>query len=313
MNDEHQNSDIPDVKTLLTTEARIRSIYHTETSGLLPAVRESLMDLVSLVADADKTLRNQILEGLVLLNNELDEHTVSSEEKSYDADLLRLRTSIQASAERITGGIRAVDVYRHPELSSLKKDLEEKRQMQEAAVAQAQLTIDSREAQWKEIHESLAILSKPSISKLIKSQLPSDQELEITLKTFTDPSVTPELLKAAVNRLNKNIDLVKQGRELAKLSAASNKLAAALDEERRVLKRLKEGVALTQEQLAEFDSADSLVELRQTWLTQANVFVDRWQSLEGLLVSAIENDQLFAALKSVRDYFLAVRRGFEKG
>nr|WP_314488372.1 alpha-xenorhabdolysin family binary toxin subunit B [uncultured Pseudomonas sp.] len=311
MNPEQKVANLPDVKVLLAAGARISIIYRTEIPGLLPAVRENLMELVNLVSNANKELRRQTLAGLVLLNNDLDEFTAVSEENGCDMDLLRLRQSVQAGIERIKGEILAVDAYVHPDLSPVTTPLEKKLQKQETAVAEQQENVNSRAGQLKALKESLAVLNTPTISTLIRGQLPSDEEIDIILKTFTDQRVTPDLVKAAVNRLNKNLELIEQGRELSKLNAALTERAAALDQERPVLKRLQAEVAKTKEQLAEYEAAQEMVELRQAWLNQASVFVDHCKLLDTQLVGALETDQLLAALESTRDYLSAVRRAFE--
>ncbi|WP_459206496.1 alpha-xenorhabdolysin family binary toxin subunit B [Pseudomonas sp. MLB6B] len=311
MKSEQKVVNLPDVKVLLTAGGRISTIYRTEIPNLLPAVREDLMGLANLVSNANKELRRQTLAGLVLLNNDLDGFTTDSEENGCDMDLLRLRQSLQAGVEHAKGEIRAVGAYVDPDLSLVKTPIEEKLQKQEDAVAQQQASVDSRAEQLKAIKESLAVLNTPTISTLIRGQLPSDEEIDILLKTVTDPRVTPDLVKTAVNRLNKNLELFGQGRELAKLNTAITEGAATLDQERLALKRLQAEVAKTQEQLTEYKAAQEMIELRQAWLNQASVFVDQWKSLDTQLVGALETDQLLAALESARGYLLAVRRAFE--
>ncbi|WP_312932522.1 alpha-xenorhabdolysin family binary toxin subunit B [Pseudomonas sp.] len=300
----------PDVKALLGIEKAAYKISYSETHLLLSAVQERLKSLSTLIVSGNQALRRSNAAALVLLDNDLEEPQDDAL-VFYEEQLVRLRTDLSEQVLPVMQSIQAVTAYADLDLTSLKQESQSQTAQHAENVARAEETLKKREIVLAETESSLALLTAPSVSSLLKHILPTDEELEIILKTLKNPMVTSELLKAAVSKLNKHVELFERGRELTKLLDVSKQMRKSIEQDREVLKRLLDHAQRSSEQVQQYDRAEALLALRGQWLSQMDIFSAQWRALQAAAADAVDSRTVFSALSACRGYLLSVRRQFE--
>lgn len=298
---------LPDVSLMLQSEIRLHELYHGATSSMIPSVRERLRDLVTLIDCGNATLRQKVVDSLVELNLELDDLSFELTEQ----DLLRLRQRLREDMQDILDAIKNVSLYRPPVITSLKEDHVRSLASQRATVLQHEQTVAAQQQELDDIDKLLATLDKPSVLTALRYLIPEEKDIEVILGGLKDPTVSPELVKAALVKLNQHLDLFEQGRRFADVVQSRGRIANRLGELKQTLHTLQAQLKAAEEKCGHFRGVDELLLLRAPWVDQGNRFVSRWQMLWGPLNDATQVSELLAALKSARDYLVDVRREFE--
>lgn len=302
---------MPDMSRLMSIEKEVLAIYQDQTSQLLPAVREELQDITRSVKKANQALRKDVTASLVTLNGDLEGLEQSATDDLDEQELLRSRGALQSDIQRLTQVIEAVQADRLPDLAAPRAAAEADIAQSATALHEVEQTIKSREASLAEIDSSLALLNAPSISRALRQMIPEDKDIDSILPAIKGPAASPELVKAAIAKLNQHLDLLEQGREYASVLKARNKMAQALDQEKHNLAVMQEASRNLDETVSQYRHADALLELRQQWLTQAQRFIEGWSVVDKGMMDAADSSALLGALFTARDYLLAIRRRIE--
>lgn len=298
--------DLPDVTAMLSIENLLNELYHSKTAGMIPALRERLRDLKSVVQTGNDIFRENVVSCLVELNLDLEASLTMTE-----ADLLRSRQYLHDEMAQIIGAVERVSRYRAPSTTSLREESDQRIVKNRAAVAQLEQLIAAQQLRLAEIDESLKTLDHPTVQQALRNLIPSENEIDALLSVLKDRTVTPELVKAALVKLNKNLDLFEQGRRYVDVNAARGRLAERLDQQKLTLLELQRQLETALAKSGQFAGVDELLAQREPWLAQANKFVVHWQAVSAKTQAATEQRALQAALENARDYLVAVRRRFE--
>lgn len=304
---ENEIDAIPDVLVLLDVEARVNHLYYGKTLGMIPALREQLHELVMRVENGNDTMRENVTGSLVALNLYLQGPSSELEEE----DLLRLRQSLDTDMTQVVTALQKVDRYKSPDLTQLRQTQDQHVDQQRAAVKQQEETVQAQQQRLTEIDEVFEQLAQPSVLGALRNLIPAPEDIEKVFSGFKDPTVSVELIKAALVRLNKHLELFEQGRRYAEVVAARGLLAVRLKEQKQLLVHLKRQMKAAEASIAQFDSVEELLAQRAPWLEQTKKFVSRWQVLAESIRAATQTSVLQAALEAARDYLLVLRRRFE--
>jgi len=301
-----QMDELPDVKVMLQIEARMSELYYNDSTDILPSLRERLLDLVNLVVAGNDALREKALASLVGLNLDLKDSLPQLDEE----ELLRVRQDLNAEVSEITKAIGDVCDYRSPDSLALQKEHESGVAKLRANIAEVEILVAENTAKLEEANELLKTLDQPSVRKALRSTIPEEGDIDGVLKTLKDPTLNPELIKAALSKLNKHLDLLENGRRFADVVAAIKQIRDARTKQERTLNQLRQQLDKAELTSDQFESVRRLLESRIPWMAQANKFMDAWQVHERAL-NATTQPALESALRQARDYLLALRRGFE--
>ncbi|MFK0270141.1 alpha-xenorhabdolysin family binary toxin subunit B [Pseudomonas asiatica] len=299
--------NLPDIKVMLTSEARMAELYYANMNGMLPSLRERLLDLTKLLKAGNDCMRENVLSSLVALNLELDSSTAVLDEE----DLLRLRQSLQADMENIAKAVERVSAYRTPDVKGLRRDQDEVVAKLGASATQLEQTVAAQQKRVAEVDGLLDTLDHPSVRDALRNVIPQEQDIDSLFATFKDPSVTPELVKGALVKLNTHLDLLEQGRKFADVVAARERLSSNLNQQKQGLRTVQRQLEEAQEKSGQFDQVEQLLGEREPWLEQMSKFVRHWQMLSNLMDASAQLAELQAALEKARDYMVALRRRFE--
>ncbi|MFP3404873.1 alpha-xenorhabdolysin family binary toxin subunit B [Pseudomonas sp. SIMBA_065] len=299
--------DLPDVEVMLQVETRMKGLYYSESTAMLPAVRERLLDLITLVGAGNDALRKKAVVSLVALNLALDDALPQQDEQ----ELLRIRQDLRAEVSDIVEAIGRVGGYRSPSVIELKQAHEAVVVKQRDGIAEVEKMLADKLSKLEEVDALFETLDRPSVRKALRNTVPEERDIDRVLKTIKDPTVSPELVKAALSNLNKHLDLLEQGRRFADVVTARKKLSDAQVEQKRTLDHLRQQLKKAEHEAGQFASVEELLENRTPWLEQAGKFTDAWQVHCDALSASTTPEALGAALGQARDYLLALRRRFE--
>lgn len=298
--------ELPDVGVMLQVEARMHHLYYSDSTAMLPAVRERLLDLINLVKAGNDVLREKAVASLVELNLDLKDTLSQLDEP----ELLRTRQDVCAAVSDIIEAIERVRRYRSPHVQELQQEHEAAAVALRKNITEVEKLLADKAAKLEEVDALLETLDRPSVRKALRNTIPDESDIDALLKTFKDPTLSPELVKAALNKLNKHLDLLEEGRTFADVVAARKRLSAARADQERTLKQLQEQQEKAQQTAGQFYSVQELLEKRTPWVEEASKFSDAWQVHERAL-NASTTQALESALRQARDYLLALRRRFE--
>ncbi len=300
-------NELPDVKIMLQIETRIKHLYYSESTAMLPAVRERLLDLVTLVEAGNDALREKAVGSLVALNLDLEGALSPQDEQ----ELLRIRQDLRAEASEVVEAIERVGGYRSPNVIEDKQAHETDVVNQRDCIAEIEKTLADKTAELKEVDDLFQTIGRPSVRKALRNTIPEERDIDTVLKTIKDPTVNPELVKVALSNLNKHLDLLEQGRRFADVIAARKKLSDARADQQRTLDHLQQQLEKAEHEAGQFASVAELLENRTPWLEEAGKFTDAWQVHYNALSASTTPEALGAALGQARDYLLALRQRFE--
>lgn len=302
---------LPDAKAMLNIERQAFQISHHGIELLIPAVRERLQDIAETIKKANARFCGNVTQGLIDLNLDLDPlGSVATAELDED-ELVTLRADVQTTIRQVLASVEAVRTYSAPELTELQRTAKEDLQENDKTFKQVENTVNTREAKLAEIDDSLATLNTPTVRQALRNLIPDDKDIDVILGQMQTPGISPDLIKAAVGKLNTHLDLLEQGREYAKVLAVRAQMADKLKQEQQNLAGLKAQLAQNNEVITQYGRAGELLELRQQWLVQGSLFVDGWSAVDSVLNSKVEAGPLLVALQAARDYLLTVRRRIE--
>lgn len=298
--------DLPDIGAMLSIESRLNDLYHSKTAGMVPAVRERLRDLRGLIQGSNDILRENVISALVALNMDLEFSSTATEE-----DLLRSCQFLNEEMVQIAQAVERVTRYRSPSLIAVAEDNDQRVASSRAAVERQEQLITAQRKRLSEVDELLNTLDRPSVQKALRNLIPQEKDIDAMLSAFSDPTLSVGLVKAALEKLNQNLDLLEQGRRFSDVLDARARLAAQLEEQMRLLQELQRQLQAAQGRGGQLVGARELLALREPWLEQANRFTVRWQALSVTLRRCTELHDLVTALGEARDYLLALRRRIE--
>ena len=303
---EIKREELPDVKALLAVEARMAELFYGQTARLFPVLRERLLDLTELVKAGNDAMRENVLSSLVALNLDLDNASALDEE-----DLLRLCQALQADMKAITQAIEQVSGYPTPDVKVFRQEHDAQVVKQRSQVVQFEQTVAEQQDRLTEVDNLLKTLDQPSVRKALRNLIPQEKDIDTVFASIKDPTVSPDLVRAALEKLNTHLDLLEQGRKYADVVAARGQLATRLSEQKQTLGTLQRKLEEIQETSSQYEGAEELLSQRVLWVEQTKKFVSRWQMLSRQISTSVQMVTLQSALEDARDYLVALRRCFE--
>lgn len=299
-------ADLPDMGSMLSIESRSNDLYYSKTVGMVPALRERLRDLKGLIQGGNDLLRENVISGLVALNLDLEFSSTATEE-----DLLRSCQFLNEEMAQIAQAVERVTRYRSPSLTAIAEDNDQRIVSSRAAVERQEQLIAAQRKRLTEVDQILNTLDRPSVQKALRNLIPQEKDIDAMLSAFSDPTLSVGLVKAALEKLNQNLDLLEQGRRFADVLDARARLAAQLEEQTRLLQELQRQLQAAQAISGQLEGVRELLALREPWLEQASKFTVHWQALSVTIRGSTEPHDLVTALGEARNYLLALRRRIE--
>lgn len=310
MNTLIDNLPCPDVQSLMDLEKSVIHALHA-TSQVMPAVGERVQDLTDLIKNANKTLRQQVVAGIILLNNELESIQDETDATVQDTDLVQLRSSLLKKLEPFMDITKQIEAFRDPDLVPLRQSAQKSLDIANAAVEQCQLAIGALETTRRDLETRLGLERPPSIGEVLVGQLPTPEQIEAIKETLVSGKVGTGLINEAIKSAKKNFETLGKALDYDKLVSEYTGVNQSLVQAFKDLESLQAAAGVAAKQLAQWGCIGDAFKLREGWLGQATVFTRSWTALTKALKTTSEVKTLLDTLGTARDYLLNVRRGFE--
>jgi hypothetical protein len=118
--------------------------------------------------------------------------------------------------------------------------------------------LDEKTAKLDEVDALLQTLDRPSVRKALRNTIPKEGDIDMVLNTLNDPTISPELIKGALNKLNEHLDLLENGRQFADVVAARKRLSNARAEQERSLNLLRQQLDKAAQTTAQFEQCEGV-------------------------------------------------------
>lgn len=319
----------PAVAKMTSLRERILDVIYNDTQGLLPMFVESAQGLASALLKTDRMLNDQVLGTLVLLRNhtwedigtsleearrlpaqsdEQRDMTVRNRERDLEQDAQRDVERLESKGLEIEEQLRALEALRLPASGERSASLTEQRDNLLKAMASERGRVDSLESRIADITLVIDAFDVPSVSRVFKGLIPTEQEIEQVTKALAGKGVSPALLMSASKTFVNNLSGVMEGRKLLDLTRARTRLWNERDALRKELLDWDAKQAVLERELRQLPNVALLSDLRAQWLEQGRVLVRSWAAQVAVMKQQTSLVALADRLAAMTRYLLAVRR-----
>ncbi|MCU1721221.1 alpha-xenorhabdolysin family binary toxin subunit B [Pseudomonas sp. 5P_5.1_Bac1] len=322
---------LPAVAKMTVLRERILEVIYNDTQGLLPVFVESAQNLASAVLKTDRMLNDQVLSTLVLLRNhmwddlctsleaarrlpaqgEQRDMAVRNRERDLEQDAQRDVERLESKELEIEEQLRALEALRLPATGQRSASLIEQRDNLLKLIASERGRMSSLDARIADTTLVIDAFDAPSVSKVFKGLIPTEQEVEQVTKALAGKGVSSDLLISASKRFVDNLSGVMEGRKLLDLTRARNRLVSERDAIRRELFDWDAKQAGLERELGQLPNVTVLSDLRSQWLEQGRVLTRSWAMQVAVMKQQTSLADLADRLAAMTRYLLAVRRLYE--
>ena len=300
---------IPDFSWLKKTQDDSFDLIDSYEDAVLPAGRELLLGLKNCMLDVERSLQEAVVDGIALLqgrtfSNFKDPHILNSRIATVlrQQDQLRLRLMSQT---------RELQLFSLAAFEVALPALEQKAGDKGAETEKLSQRLATLETKRDDIAHVISTFEKPSVFKAFKGLIPKEEDIDLILAVTKDPSVTPELLKAASKRLSAYIDEFEKNITVSDLIAARRGLDQKIAEAKKDLANSKRALQVALDQLSANKAIWGLESTKNDWLAQVRKVEQEWQSQADALGSLSDPNAVTVALADLCNYLVAVRLSYE--
>lgn len=314
----------PGISTQRSLQADISRLVHGQMSALPAVVRENVGDLLRLIRECDALMGDNVLNASNMLahQNWQEVQAVSGPktiphpadlEKDIEEDLLRLRARLAKLCQAIGSKVQAVRGFRLSDLSERQASLSATRLGVAKDIEQIEHTLKQLQATRQDLDEIITTFETPSLLSVIKGMIPTESEIELIFSVVKKPTVSKELVTAALKKFEANTDVIGQGRRFSDLVTSRERLMGRIREQQTALSALQSVLQPTERELEQIPHVATAGALRHSWVTEADKLVSRWQADQATANAATDLAELASALQGLATYLKVVRKGYELG
>lgn len=306
---------LPDVAAMLKIEAQISSFSNKSALKALPVVREKLHDLNRMISNANNVIRAKVVVGVVAINNQFSEGEAVAQDQlkatEWEEELVRLRKKLAASLLETEKAIKAVTASSAPDTIERQADLQRDREKQRLALALVTASKAEQELRLTELNDAIEVLEKPSLYKVFKNLIPQPEDVDAIIGTLKLTALDATLVKAAIEKVNKNLEDQEEGRKFADLVSARRQLRERIAELQVSVLQAALVLEKTEDQITQYEGVAAMSALKAQWLEEAGAFQQNWQSRQVGMAELSQASALVSALKDLLNYLVEVRLQFE--
>lgn len=301
---------IPDFKLMKALQTQMSDLIDEHELHTLPAVQQSLGDWKDLAWSAERSLHQGIVECIALLQGR--DFTRFSNEQVRKDKIASVVAQQAQMLETLAQQVLRVERFGLPDFASLGRTLEPRVAALAAESQAINLRLDGLVQQKADLDQIIAAFETPSVSKIFKGLIPSEKELDLMLKTVTDPKINADVLKAALRKLESHADVLACGRKFNDLLKARARLEEKISDARTEARYAKSHMQAAQHELSSNKALAELEPIKEQWLAQILKVEQAWQAQSQALQSLGHSEEVVVALGNLCDYMLAVRSSYER-
>ena len=300
----------PNVVEMQQLQDQIFQLIASWEMKVLPAAREQLDELCTLLLGVERAFKESLIGGIVLLE---DRHFIPGKEGGAAQRRLAsvLERLNQHHAHLARNNLR-LELF---SLSALVESLPELAArtagLQDQAVAFDERLIQLQQ-QRADIVQAIELFEKPSVASALKGLIPSDDDIDQITGLITDPKFDAGLFKAVTQKLARHADALDGAKTFIDLGKArgrlDSKIDAALNDQRQVQGALQ---AARDEQEA-VTALSGLVPLKDGWLLELRKVEAEWRAQVAPLRATMDLEAATVALNGLCEYLKAVQLLYDR-
>ncbi|MGG5290738.1 alpha-xenorhabdolysin family binary toxin subunit B [Pseudomonas shirazensis] len=314
----------PSVRTQRALQGDISRLVHGQMSALPAVVRENAGDLLRLIRECDGLMGDSVLNASIMLTHQnwLEIQAVAGPQaaahtadlrKDIEEDMLRLRGRLTSLCQAIGSKVQTVRSFPLSDLSERLLSLNATRLTVATDVERIEQTLQQLQATRQDLDVIIKTFEAPSLLSVIKGMIPTESEVDLMFSVVKKPTVSKELVTAALNKFEANIDVIGEGRRFSDLVASRERLVGRIREQQTALAALQSVLQPTEQELAQIPHMATVGALRDSWVAEADKLVSCWQTGQDTANAATELADLASALKALAGYLGGVRNCYEAG
>jgi|GEM_PF-6735573 len=307
---------LPDISRMNDLkEAFLKQLYST-TPALLPALREQLEGLSTRLLDVDRLLSERVLSAVVLLTNhkwgDLALQLVESPGQAaiLEQDALRDRQRLESKGQDIADALAALGKARLPAVGERIETLVAQHDGLSASIANQNARIADLESQLAAMDQVIGAFEAPDLLSIFKSLIPTEEEVILVQKTLVK-AVDPLTLIAAARVFADKLAGQLEGRKFSEVVKLRSRKVAEANVLANELLDWETRRASLQRELDQLPKVEALGCMRDQWLEQAVTLAQGWTEQIKVIRAQTDLPAMAAALSTMEEYLLAVRRRYE--
>ncbi|WP_426810765.1 alpha-xenorhabdolysin family binary toxin subunit B [Pseudomonas sp. WOUb67] len=300
----------PDFVQMQKVQEHIFQLMERWEMKVLPAAREQLEELRTLLLAVERAFKESLIGGITLLDErdfipgkeETDTHhrlaSVLDRLSQHHAHLARKNLRLELfSLSALVDSMAA--------LATRTADL----QVQAVGFDQR---LEQLQQQRADIVQAIEVFERPSVASALKGLIPSDDEIDQIMGLITDPKLDAGLLKAVTQKLASHADALDGAKTFSDLGKArarlDTKIEDALGDQRQVQRTLR----AAQDELEAVKALSGLVPLKNEWLHELRKVELEWLAQAKPLNAAMDLDAATVALKGLCEYLEVVQLMYDR-
>ena len=300
----------PDVVEMQNLQDQIFQLIGRWEMNVLPAAREQLDELCTLLLAVERAFKESLIGGIVLLEDRRFIPGVDSaaSQRRLASVLERLnqhhahlaRKNLRLELFSLSALVDAL-----PELAARTAGL----QVQAVAFDERLMQLQQQRA---DIVQAIELFEKPSVASALKGLIPSDDEVDQIMGLITDPKFDAGLFKAVTQKLARHADALDGAKTFVDLGKArgrlDSKIEAAVDDQRQVQRTLQ----AAREELEAVTALSGLVPLKNGWLHELRKVESEWQAQAARLSATMDLEAATVALDGLCEYLKVVQLLYDR-
>ena len=302
-------SAVPDFVELNQLRYKAFELCDEWQEEVLPGVQDLCRQLKVVMLDTDRSLRDAVLSGTVLLGNKVFAH--SSGKAVATSKIAEVSEKQAALCSGLAQRTLRLELFSLSAIDQQVLRLEKSVAELERGMPD-ELRVQALETQHADIVEAIEAFNTPTVTKAFKGLIPSEEDIDAASALFKDPSVDPKLLKFLSRKLQSHLDALEGAQTFHELTQVRKRLYEKLQEARQLRADAQMRKDKTRRELGATRALAGVGAIKDQWLQLVRKVEEYWQYCSSLLTAGMDSDKALIALEDLYHYLQAVQKAFER-
>ncbi|WEK32093.1 MAG: alpha-xenorhabdolysin family binary toxin subunit B [Candidatus Pseudomonas phytovorans] len=300
----------PDFVQMQKVQEHMFQLMESWEMNVLPAAREQLDELRSLMLAVERAFKESLIGGITLLD-ERDFVTGNEGAVAHQRLASVLERLSQHHAHLVRKNLRLELFSLSALVDSLAALAERTAGLQGQAVAFDQ-RLEQLQQQRADIVQAIEVFEKPSVASALKGLIPSDDEIDQIMGLITDPKFDAGLLKVVTQKLASHADALEGAKTFSDLGKARARLDAKIEEALGDQQQVQRTLKAAQDEVEAVKALSAVESLKNDWLRELRLTELEWQAQATKLNAAMDLEAATVALKDLCDYLKVVQLMYDR-
>ncbi|WP_338745037.1 alpha-xenorhabdolysin family binary toxin subunit B [Pseudomonas putida] len=300
----------PDFVQMQKVQEHIFQLMESWEMKVLPAAREQLDELRTLLLAVERAFKESLIGGIALLD---ERDFIPGKEGAHTHHRLAsvLERLSQHHAHLARKNLR-LELFSLSALVDSLAALEARTaELQEQAAAFDQRLVQLQQ-QRADIVQAIEMFERPSVASALKGLIPSDDEIDQLMGLITDPKLDAGLLKAVTQKLGKHADALEGAKTFSDLGKARARLDTKIEEALGDQLQVQRTLQTARNEGEAVKVLSGVVPLKDAWLHELRKVESEWQAQAESLSATMDLEAATVALKGLGEYLKVVQLMYDR-